>query len=246
MFSDACQPSDYDRFKPFFSKALAAYHGVPEGAVHTNDWGLAGEEPLDLALLGLPVLSMRVRVGRNLAAFPLPADLTQEQRCALELRMCKAFDKLISMPEYGGQYISITPGHENEVTVEEYTTLVDAHIMFKDMSADPYLLSAGIAADWPHGRGCYISEDRGFVVWVGEEDHLRIMCMQTGSVLNTVFDRLKTALDVIGSAELGLEFATSPDFGVVTSCEAPAQKSPIRTSDLTTTFRHHFFTIEYP
>ena len=29
--------------------------------------------------------------------------------------------------------------------------------MFKDMSKDSFLLSAGIARDWPHGRGCYIS-----------------------------------------------------------------------------------------
>ena len=26
---------------------------------------------------------------------------------------------------------------------------MDAHIMFKDMSVDKYLLAAGIAADWP-------------------------------------------------------------------------------------------------
>jgi hypothetical protein len=31
----------------------------------------------------------------------------------------------------------------------EYRALVDAHIMFKDMSVDKYLLAAGIAADWP-------------------------------------------------------------------------------------------------
>jgi len=49
--------------------------------------------------------------------------------------------------------------------------------MFKDMSKDSFLVTAGIAADWPYGRGCYISEDRGFIIWVGEEDHLRIMAM---------------------------------------------------------------------
>lgn len=31
--------------------------------------------------------------------------------------------------------------------------------MFKDMSKDSFLLTAGIAEHWPHGRGCYISED---------------------------------------------------------------------------------------
>jgi protein-arginine kinase len=68
-----------------------------------------------------------------------------------------------------------------------------------------------------YGRGCYISADRGFVIWVGEEDHLRIMCMKKGTVLNEVFDRLKGALDVIDAIE-GMEFAVSGSYGVVTSC----------------------------
>ena len=89
--------------------------------------------------------------------------------------------------------------------------------MFKDMSVDSFLLEAGIAAHWPHGRGCYVSEDKGFIIWVGEEDHLRIMCMKKGSVLNEVFDRLKGALDVINGID-GLEFAQSADYGYVTSC----------------------------
>jgi len=69
--------------------------------------------------------------------------------------------------------------------------------MFKDMSSDSYLVTAGISADWPHGRGCYVSADKGFIIWVGEEDHLRIMCMKKGTILNEVFDRLKVAVDVV-------------------------------------------------
>ena len=219
----ACQPEDYDRFKPFFAKALAKYHKVAEDAKHVNDWSLDGVEGLpeggvlDIAALGLPELSMRVRVGRNLKAFPLPGAMTKEDRCNMENFMLKAFETLIENADYGGKYCSFTPDHPNFVDEAEYQALVDAHIAFKDMSADSYLLSAGIAADWPHGRGVYISEDKGFIIWVGEEDHLRIMCMEKGTVLNKVFDRLKTALDVVNGIE-GLEFAVSPDYGVVTSC----------------------------
>ena len=219
----ACQPEDYDRFKPFFSKALAKYHKVAEDAKHVNDWSLDGVEGLpeggvlDIAALGLPELSMRVRVGRNLKAFPLPGAMTKEDRCNMENFMLKAFETLIENADYGGKYCSFTPDHPNFVDEAEYQALVDAHIAFKDMSADSYLLSAGIAADWPHGRGVYISEDKGFIIWVGEEDHLRIMCMEKGTVLNKVFDRLKGALDVVNGIE-GLEFAVSPDYGVVTSC----------------------------
>jgi len=69
--------------------------------------------------------------------------------------------------------------------------------MFKDMSADSFLLAAGIAGDWPNGRGCYVSADKAFIIWVGEEDHLRIMCMKKGALLNEVFDRLEKAVKVV-------------------------------------------------
>ena len=223
VYSLVLQPSDYDRFKPFFSKVLAQYHKVSENAKHTTNWDLKGvkglpeDGKLDLAKLGLPPLSMRVRVGRNLADFPLPGAMTREDRVAMEAKMCKAFDKLKAMPEYGGRYHSLTPGHPDFIDDAEYKKLVKAHIMFKDMAADTYLASAGIASDWPYGRGCYVSGDKKFIVWVGEEDHLRIMCMFKGTVLNDVFDRLHNALDVIDGMP-GLSFARSKDYGFVTSC----------------------------
>lgn len=219
----ACQPADYDDFRPFFAKVLARYHKVDESARHVNDWSLDGVEglpasgKLDLSELGLPALSMRVRVGRNLADFPLPGAMTEEDRVALENRMMQAFEVLIADPNYGGDYHSLTPGNPKHIDQAAYQKLVDDHIMFKDMSNDTYLTAAGIAAHWPMGRGCYVSEDRSFIIWVGEEDHLRIMCMQRGTVLNDVFDRLKTALDKVSSIE-GLNFAHSEDYGVVTSC----------------------------
>ena len=41
--------------------------------------------------------------------------------------------------------------------------------MFKDMSDDSYLATAGIASDWPVGRGCYVSGDGGFIIWVAAD-----------------------------------------------------------------------------
>eukprot|EP00041_Stephanoeca_diplocostata_P023100 m.561430 g.561430 ORF g.561430 m.561430 type:complete len:83 (-) comp22217_c0_seq2:2359-2607(-) len=57
----------------------------------------------------------------------------------------QAFEKLISMPAYGGKYYSLTPDHPNKISDETYVELVKEHIMFKDMSADSYLVDAGIA-----------------------------------------------------------------------------------------------------
>jgi tetratricopeptide (TPR) repeat protein len=55
----ACHPEDYDRFSPFFSKALAKYHGVEMPATHISSWeldsvpGLPEGGVLDLEPLGL-------------------------------------------------------------------------------------------------------------------------------------------------------------------------------------------------
>jgi creatine kinase len=219
----ACQPSDYDDFQPFFAKVLARHHKVPEDAQHVNNWDLASIDGLpedgilDISRLGLPALSMRVRVGRNLDEFALPGSMTKDDRIRLENRMMQIFDQLIALPDFGGTYYSLTPGNPAFIDTAKYKELVDAHIMFKRMDTDRYLSAAGIAADWPFGRGCYVSDDREFIIWVGEEDHLRIMCMKRGTILNEVFDRLKSALDLLESIE-GMEFAYSPDYGVVTSC----------------------------
>ena len=112
--------------------------------------------------------------------------MTKADRINFEKTMLSAFAKLIADPSYGGAVNSLTPNKDwSEVTGEarnpnlispaRYQELVDAHVMFKDMDADPFLKSAGISAHWPCGRGCYQSADGGFIIWFGEEDQLRIM-----------------------------------------------------------------------
>eukprot|EP00466_Bigelowiella_natans_P001107 jgi/Bigna1/54388/estExt_Genewise1Plus.C_320104 len=221
----ACRPDDYETLKPFFKAALQKYHKVDLSKTkHVTNWditkleGVPEDQKLDVAKLGVKEnLSMRVRTGRNLKKFPLPGAMTKEDRVQMEKDLQKVFDKLIADEKFGGKYVSITPGHPSFIDKKEYDSLVKDHIMFKDMSADKYLLDAGIARDWPFGRGCYISADRGFVIWVGEEDHLRIMAMAKGTLLNVVFDRLKAAIDYIESLIDG-GCAKSEEFGVVTSC----------------------------
>jgi len=217
----AMNPSDYDEFSPYLDPIIRAYHRVAADAVQVNNWDLTGIEglpsdgKLDVTKLGLPALSMRVRVGRNLADFPLPGAMNKEQRIEMENKLRKAFALLTA--KFGGRYYSITPGSPDFIDEAKYNELVKAHIMFKDMAADSYLNASGISSDWPHGRGCFVSEDKGFIVWVGEEDHLRIMCMKRGTVINDVFDRLKFCIDTVQSID-GLTFAMSPKYGVVTSC----------------------------
>jgi len=215
---------DYDTFKPFFRKVIEKYHKVDLDKVkHKNNWSLSGIEGvptdnvLDLSMFGLSLVSMRMQTRRNLSSFPLPASMTKEDRISLELSMGKVFDMLIADPLFGGKYFSTTPGHKNHVTDEEYRKLVTTHSIFKDKTSDSNLLPSGIAEHWPYGRGCYISEDKGIILWLGEEDHLLIMCMKRGTILNEVFDRLKAVIAVVEEMVPG-GCAYNNELGIVTSC----------------------------
>ena len=220
----ACRPDDYDVFEPYFTRLLEAYHKVDLSKVrHRNNWsfsGLQGVPPggtLDLGALGLGATSMRIRTARNLKRFPLPGSMNMQQRIELEAELGKVFAKLYQMEGFGGRYYSITPGHPDFIDEAQYQRLVGEHLMFKDMSADRYLAAAGISADWPYGRGCYISANRNFIIWVGEEDHLRIISMKNGRLLNELLDELKLALDLVESLIEG-GCAHSGKFGVIASC----------------------------
>jgi hypothetical protein len=46
------------------------------------------------------------------------------------------------------------------------------------MSGDPNLKVAGMERDWPEGRGIFHNDAKTFLVWVNEEDQLRIISMQ--------------------------------------------------------------------
>ncbi|KAJ3347017.1 hypothetical protein HDU91_006873 [Kappamyces sp. JEL0680] len=202
------QPDDYEVFAPYFDKVIREYHKIQGDKTHVTNWDLKSKQSrlddlncsdgiLDLAKLGLGAMSKADRIN-------------------MENKMIGAFKSLIANKSFGGQYYSLTPGNSFHINEEKYKQLVGEHIMFKDMSNDPYLNSAGISSHWPYGRGCYVSQDREFIVWVGEEDHLRIMCMMQGTVLNKVFDRLQAAEKIV--EKHADAFARSKSYGFVTSC----------------------------
>ncbi len=216
MGAYAMRADDYDCFRPYLDQLIRTYHGVEKDQVHVSNWDL--HHTLDLSRIdpSLADTSMRVRVGRNLADFALPGAMTRETRVELEERLVTEFDRLAANKDFGGSYVSLTPGSPYEITTEQYQELVAQHKMFKDMSADPYLEAAGISADWPYGRGMYESADGEFLIWVGEEDHLRVMSMRRGAILNDLFDRLRRGLELLQAGQL--RFSSNGAYGYVTSC----------------------------
>ena len=78
--------------------------------MHTTNWSLEGVEglpadkQLDVRAFGISEeLSMRVRVGRNLTAFPLPGLMTKKDRVDFEKTMLAAFAVLVADEAYGGK-----------------------------------------------------------------------------------------------------------------------------------------------
>jgi creatine kinase len=68
------------------------------------------------------------------------------------------------------------------------------HYLFNDVTTDNHLTSSGVASDWPHGRGIWLSTDKTKMIWVGEEDQLRIISIVHGNDLGVVDDSLRQLL----------------------------------------------------
>jgi len=91
--------------------------------------------------------------------------------------------------------------------------LIDDHFLFKE--GDRFLDACGLNRDWPSGRGIFHNDAKTFLVWVNEEDQLRIISMQKGSGIREVFDRLSRAAAAI---EKIAKFAHDEHLGYITSC----------------------------
>jgi arginine kinase len=100
----------------------------------------------------------------------------------LEAKVKEGLSKLDG--ELAGTYRSLT-----EMSYEERNALIEEHILYNDAD-DKYLRSAGGYNDWPIGRGIFLNKAKNFIVWVNEEDHIRIISMQKGASLKQVWGRL--------------------------------------------------------
>ena len=196
----------YELFSPLLDPIIREYHGFGPESRHISDMDpeyLHGENPDPD---GEFVLSTRIRVGRNLHCFPLGPNISRRERLIVE---CMVSDALMSLEgELAGRYYPLL-GME-KVTRQQ---LIEDHFLFKE--GDRFLESAGLNRDWPEGRGIFHNNDKTFLVWVNEEDQLRIISMQPGGDIKRVFTRL---VDAVKALEKRLTFAYSERLGYITSC----------------------------
>ncbi|NWS07593.1 KCRM kinase, partial [Motacilla alba] len=111
------------------------------------------------------VLSSRVRTGRSIKGYSLPPHCSRGERRAIEKLSVTALNSLDG--EFKGKYYPL-----KAMTEQEQQQLIDDHFLF-DKPVSPLLLASGMARDWPDARGIWHNDNKTFLVWVNEEDHLR-------------------------------------------------------------------------
>merc|ERR1712080_412839 len=97
--------------------------------------------------------------------------------------------------------------------------LVDDHFLF--VSGDKNLIAAGMERDWPEGRGIFHNKEKTFLIWVNEEDQLRIISMQKGGDVRGVFARLAKGIQEVQISvkkESGKDFCLDDKYGYIHSC----------------------------
>jgi len=206
---------DGDSYKDFaavFDPIIQEYHGIKADALHTSDMDSSKiTEKMDEGAKS-KVKSTRIRVGRNLEGFGLSPGILKEHRVEFEALMKKAFEGLTG--DLAGTYYPLT-GMDEKVRQQ----LVDDHFLF--MSGDKNLEVAGMERDWPEGRGIFHNKDKTFLVWVNEEDQLRIISMEQGADVKGVFDRLARGIAAVEASvqkESGKAFMKDPRYGYIHSC----------------------------
>jgi len=196
----------YDVFAQLFDPIIEAYHGFGKEDAHQSNLNPDDLHAADPDPEGSYIVSTRIRVGRNMDNMPLGPGISKEQRDKVEASVVEGLQTLEG--ELAGAYYPLLG-----MTKEIQNKLIEDHFLFKE--GDRFLDAAGLNRDWPEGRGIYHNHDKTFLVWVNEEDQLRIISMQKGGDIKEVFERL---IKAIRSIESKVKFAYSDHLGYITSC----------------------------
>lgn len=196
----------YTLFGPLLDSIIEEYHGFTKTDSHQSNLNPDDLNAPNPDPEGKFIVSTRIRVGRNMDNMPLGPAISKEQRDHVESSVVSGLNTLEG--ELKGNYYPLL-GMSKEIQED----LIKDHFLFKE--GDRFLDAVGLNRNWPEGRGIYHNNDKTFLVWVNEEDQLRIISMQQGGDIKEVFTRLVNA---IKSIETKVPFSYSPHLGFITSC----------------------------
>jgi len=143
------------------------------------------------------VVSSRIRLARNLADYPFPAHLSEEQAKEINQKVYEALQKV----SFGENTLHLLK--MEELTPVQRQSLVERHSVSPDFAASP------------NGRMLLLSEDESIAVMVNEEDHLRIQVLLSGLLPQNAYEICNRIDDVLDES---LSYAFDETLGYLTSC----------------------------
>jgi creatine kinase len=165
------------------------------------------------------ILSTRIRIARSIHGIRFPSTMTRKERRHVSSLIRRCCSHFTSPQLQNGVYLPVL-----EMTTRQNLNLIERHVLFDN--PDEWTIAAGLGRDWPDGRAIYANVPNvdaatpDFMIWINEEDHLRIMCLRNGGDIQGVFTTVMTGVREL-ERELrrrGYEFATHPKLGYLTSC----------------------------
>jgi creatine kinase len=206
----------WEVFKPLFYPIIKDWHGY-DAETQTHPMDL---DPSKLsftaeqrATFGEYVVSTRIRAARNISGFSLPSGATSADRAGVESVLRQAFAGLSG--ELSGTYYEL-----GGLTTEQRDFLLEKGFLFQIPSARNLLTGAGAARSWPDNRGIFHNEAQTALAWVNEEDHCRIISMEMGGDIPSVFSRfcaLSEALKASAEAN-GTQLMWNERLGFLGTC----------------------------
>jgi protein arginine kinase len=162
-----------------------------DNLTHTSGEWLRGHGPeTDI------VMSSRIRLARNLAAFPFTNRASSHQKADLESLLRDRITKLEVNPRL--QYIAVAG-----LSPLDRQFLVERQLISREMAG----------AEGP--RGVAFDERESVSLMINEEDQLRLQVMRSGLALDEAWQDIDRVDDLL---EQRVTYAFSEEFGYLTAC----------------------------
>jgi len=168
---------------------------------------------------GKYIISTRIRVARSLDGVKFPTTMSRSDRRRVQRLVHECTGHFQSPNLSNGMYVPLL-----SMTNDQNLDLIERHILFDN--PNEWTIASGLGRDWPDGRALYAnvhnlqSQTPDFMIWVNEEDHLRIMCLRNGGDIQGVFTTLINGVRELERelGKRGWHFAYDSRLGYLTSC----------------------------
>lgn len=213
----------YELFHELFDQAIDRWHdGWKPDSIHPTDLDVSKLSDMQIDPSGKYALSTRVRAGRSIQGLRLPPACDRGERCECERLAAKS---LLSLPgDLKGDYYPLkdswtyAPKPGGMSFAEEQELSKDSFLFQEPDSI--MMLCTGMGRNWPEARGVFASHDKKLVVWVNEEEHLRLVSMDAGCNLQQVFKRFVEAVNLVEHTleKDGYGYMHNAHLGFISAC----------------------------